>query len=166
LLKCKYVKGVPLANYFALKEKKPVVWMLNPLQLNHFAKGAPADQDPNDLREFPLPWLRLELPGLNPANENIRGAWEQDRPGVSLPVAVYPTYVHGRLRAQRGCFTVHGKRKEGLHLLIPSSILKCYQVDPASRDSMLRELMVLGVTESVAFPDLDGLARELKARFS
>jgi hypothetical protein len=29
---------------------------------------------------------------------------------------------------------------------------------------MIWELSVLGVTESVAFPDLDGLARELKER--
>jgi hypothetical protein len=157
-------EGALIGLYFALKEKKPVVWMLNPLHLNHFAMGAPASQDPNDLREFPLPWFRPEPPRLNPACENIRGAWEGDGPGVSLPVALYPTYVHGRLRAQRGCFTVWGKRKEGLQLLVPNPILKCYQVNPASRDSMLRELMVLGVTESVAFPDLDGLARELKTR--
>ena len=159
-------EGALIGLYFALKEKKPVVWMLNPLHLNHFAAGAPASQDPNDLREFPLPWFRPEPPRVNIACENIRGAWEENGPGVSLPVAVHPTYVHGRLRAQRGCFTVQGKRKEGLHLLVPNSILKRYQVDPASRDSMLQELLMLGVTESVAFPDLDGLARELKTRFS
>ncbi len=30
---------------------------------------------------------------------------------------------------------------------------------------MLNELRTLGITDSVAFPDLDGLAKELKARF-
>jgi hypothetical protein len=159
-------EGALIGLYFALKETKPIVWMLNPLHLNHCAAGDPSDQNPNDLREFPLPWFRPPPPAVNIACENIRGAWEQDGPGASLPVAVLPTYVHGRLRAQRGCFTVQGTRKEGLHLLIPNSILKRYEVDPACRDTMLQELLVLGVSESVAFPDLDGVARELKARFS
>ncbi len=103
---------------------------------------------------------------MNGAYENIRGAWGLDVWGVSLPVAVHPTYVHSRLRGQRACFTIHGMRKEGLYSLVPDSILKCYQVDPASRQSMLRDLQLLGVTDSVAFPDLDGLATELKNRFS
>jgi hypothetical protein len=119
------------------------------------------------MREFPLTWFDPS-PGANknPAFENIGGAWVQDRQGVQLPVAVYPTYVHARLRAQRSCFTVHGKQKHGLDKLVPDTILKRYEIDPASRESMISELRILGVTESVAFPDLDGLASELKAQFS
>lgn len=154
-----------MALYFALKTRESVVWMLNPLQLNHFAAGAPAHEDPDDLREFPLPWFRPARPTLNAADENIRGAWEKDGPGVSLPVAVHPSYVHGRVSAQRGCFTVHGKRKESLHALVPPTILMRYEIDPACRREMGRELTVLGVTESVVYPDLDGLAKELGIRF-
>jgi len=161
-------EGALFGLHFALKEggKPAVVWMLNPLQLFWFALGQPADPDPGDLREFPLPWVQRDPPNENPAFENIRGAWEHDEPGVPLPVPVYPTYVHPRLRAQRACFTIHGKRKEGLNLLVPDSILKCYQVDPAFHPSMLNDLALLGVTDSVAFPDLDGLANELKNRLS
>jgi hypothetical protein len=151
--------------YFALKEPRPVVWMLNPLHLNHFAHAAPAGENPNSLREFPLPWHRPRPPeDPNPAAENIAGAWENDGPGVPLPVAIHPTYVHARLRAQRGCFTVHGKKKNSLRDLVPATILRRYEVDPVCRAAMIRELSVLGVTESVAFPDVDGLARELKER--
>lgn len=159
-------EGALIGLYFALKEDEPVVWMLNPLQLNHFARGAPHGEDPNALREFPLPWVRPELPNINVAYENIRGAWEHDEPGVPLPVAVHPTYVHGRLPAQHGCFTVQGKRTDGLHRLVPGSILKRYEVEPGCRASMLKDVLALGITESVVFPDLDGLARELKTRFS
>lgn len=151
--------------YFALKESAPIVWMLNPLHLNHFASSCPAGEDPSSLREFPLPWFRPEPPRLNIAAENICGAWENDVPGVPLPVAVHPSYVHGRLRAQRGCFTVQGKRKESLQALAPGTILKRYVINLACRSSMVRDLTSLGVTESVAYPDLDGLARELKQRF-
>jgi hypothetical protein len=151
--------------YFALKEERPVVWMLNPLHLNHFARGSPAGEDPNSLREFPLPGHRPRPPDpLNIAAENVAGARENDGPGVPLPVAVHPTYVHARLRAQRACFTIHGKKKDSLRALVPDTILKRYEVNPARRNVIGSELFTLGVAESMAFPDLDGLARELKQR--
>jgi hypothetical protein len=85
-------------------------------------------------------------------------------------------YVHARMRGQRSCFTIHGTAKSGLDSLLagpapapwtgPWPILKRYVVDPACRQSMRSELAVLGTTESVAFPDIDGLANELAERFS
>lgn len=159
-------EGALIGLYFALKESAPIVWMLNPLHLNYFALGCPPDVDPNGLREFPLPWFR-PLPPAPPniAAENVCGAWEHDGPGVPLPVAVHPSYVHGRLRAQHGCFTVHGKRKESLQALVPGTILRRYEIDPTRQSSMAGDLAALGVTESVAYPDLDGLARDLRHRF-
>ena len=147
--------------FFALKEDSPVIWMLNPLELNALSYGR-LD------REFPLVWhdpdpIKHRL--RNPAFENLRGAWENDKPGVPLPIAIHPTYVHPRLRSQRSCFTIHGKRKSGLDTLVSRSILRRYVVDPASRQSMINELALLGITDSVVFPDLDGLAAELKERF-
>jgi hypothetical protein len=163
-----------IALYFALKEDNPVVWMLNPLDLNDLSYSAPLLQKTRP-RQFPLPWHGPG--GTNPAFENLRGAWEEDRYGVPLPVAIYPTYVHARLRGQRSCFTIHGTdNKRGLDSLLPGTapagwtgawpILKRYVVDPACRQSMRSELAVLGITESVAFPDIDGLANELTERFS
>jgi hypothetical protein len=99
---------------------------------------------------------------LNVPAENVAGAWESGGPGVPLPVAVHPSYVHARLRAQRACFTIHGKKKESLRSLIPAMILKRYEVRPACRAAIQNELFTLGIAESMAFPDLDGLARELK----
>jgi hypothetical protein len=149
-----------VALYFALKKDKPVIWMLNPLELNQRSY----DPSLGQVREFPLVW---HDPGgkLNPAVENLGGAWENDTRGGQLPVAIHPTYVHPRLRSQRSCFTIHGKRKDGLDKLVPQSILRCCIVDPASRQSMIDDLALLGITESVVFPDLDGLAAELKERF-
>jgi len=157
-------EGALIGLYFALENSLPIVWMLNPLRLNHFACGSPAGVDPSRLREFPLPWFRPSRP-LNIAAENICGAWEHDGPGAQLPVAVQASYVHGRVRAQRGCFTVHGKKKESLQTLVPGAILRRYEIDPARRLSIARDLAALGVTAAVAYPDLDGLARELRERF-
>ena len=158
-------EGALIGLYFALKEINPIVWMLNPLQLNYFAHGCPSEEDPNAWREFPLTWHRPEPPEINPAAENVRGAWGHDGPGVPLPVAVHPSYVHSRLRAQRGCFTIQGKSKEGLQALVPATILRRYEIEPASRTAMATDLATLGVTEAVAYPDLDGLARDLRQRF-
>ncbi|MBR0825972.1 FRG domain-containing protein [Bradyrhizobium manausense] len=157
-------EGALIALHFALKKHtSAVVWMLNPLELNALSAGQP--KRPDDLpRQFPLPWYGDQ----NPAFRNLRAAWEEsDELGVDLPIAVYPTYVHPRLPGQRACFTVHGKRKEGLGALVSDDrILQCLELDPAYHDTMRRELKLLGVTDSVLFPDLDGLAEELKQRFS
>jgi hypothetical protein len=174
-----WTEGALIGLHFALKVDDPVVWMLNPLEMNRLSM--PSDPGmlpgPSRIREFPLPWHDPDpdpppwFPRLrpraatNPAFKNLRGAWEQDRHGVDLPVAIYPTYVHPRLRAQRSCFTIHGKHKQGLDSLVPDSILKRYAVDPTCCQSMLNELRLLGITDSSAFPDLDGLASELKTQF-
>jgi FRG domain-containing protein len=157
-------EGALIALHFALKETKPVVWMLNPLDLNDLSYNYCRTPHP---REFPLPWHDPGAPCSNPAFENLRGAWEQNSRGVLLPVAIYPTYVHARLRGQRSCFTIHGTDKRGIDsLLAGQPILKRYAVEPACRQSMRSELAVLGITDSVVFPDIDGLANELKERYS
>jgi hypothetical protein len=157
-------EGVLIALHFALKEASPVVWMLNPLDLNELSYDVRSTSRP---REFPLPWMEPKPPRVNPAFENLGGAWEQNSRGVPLPVAIYPTYVHARLRGQRSCFTIHGTDRRGLDVLLAGKpILKRYAVGPACRESMRSQLAVLGITESVVFPDIDGLASELKERFS
>jgi hypothetical protein len=133
--------------------------MLNPLRLNHHICGG------NFEKEFPLTFHRPPMPPLNPAAENIAGASERDGPGVELPVAIHPRYVHGRLRGQRACFTVHGKQKGCLNTLVPTTLLRRYVIDLACRPKLIRELRMLGIIESVVFPDLVGLAGELRERF-
>jgi hypothetical protein len=55
-----WTEGALIGLHFALQEneKEPVVWMLNPLEMNRLS--TPSDPamlpDPNRIREFPLPW--------------------------------------------------------------------------------------------------------------
>jgi hypothetical protein len=152
-----WTEGALIGLHFALKHEEPIIWMLNPLDLNDLASGKLNDfalspdpsgnlSDPSVMREFPLTWL--QVPGfINPAYQNINGAWTRDLVGVRFPVAVYPTYVHARLRAQRACCTIHGSQKKGLDSLLPESMLKRYAIDPTCRPTMLQELRLLGVTE-------------------
>lgn len=154
-----------LALYFAAKESHPIIWMLNPMALNTHVVATLTRNQVIEFEEFPLTWHRPDPPAINIGHENIRGAWERDRKGIELPVAVHPTYLHPRMSAQRSVFTVHGLKKESIDAMIPSSLIAKVEIRPSARSNILRELAILGIQEATAFPDLDGLARELTVLF-
>ena len=157
-----WTEGALIGLYFPLmqaepkpdRSKKPIVWMLNPVQLNRMSLPGYKDN------EFPLTWVRGSI-----ANENIRGAWENDVPGLPLPVAVLPTNIHPRMAAQRSSLTIHGKRKQSLNHLVGPECLRGYIINPACYQGLLRDLRLLGIAESSLFPDLEGLANELEQFF-
>ena len=153
-----WTESALFAAHFALRSERPVVWMLNPIELNALSASNPAA----GIGELPLPWHQSRSPSVvNIGNINIRGAWENDAVGVPLPVAFVPTHVHPRMAAQRSRFTVWGQDKRSLQELVTDTILKRFPLDPDKRASFQRDLRILGVQEATAFPDLDGLAREL-----
>jgi hypothetical protein len=163
-----WTEGSLVALYFALQEKEPIVWMLNPFALNKVAVGD--DSDMLEYNIYPLTWYDPKKydpkAKANIGVENIKGAWESDTRGVEFPVAVDPTNVHPRIPAQRSRFTVHGKRKESLVGLVSGKdIVKKYVVDGRKRREMLDELRVLGVSRATLFPELDGLAKDLTELF-
>jgi hypothetical protein len=151
-----WTESALVALHFALLEREPVVWMLNPIELNRLSVSA--DQESSG-SEFPLTWFH-PANGINIGSVNIRGAWENDGPGVSLPVAVQPTNIHPRMSVQRSCFTVQGKDKSSLVDQLPQ-YLRRYEIELAVRRQMREDLGVLGISHSTVYPDLDGLAREL-----
>src|SRR5262249_39703683 len=81
-----------IALYFALKEPKPVVWMLNPLDLNDLSYSAPSQIRP---RQFPLPWHHPGPRQISPAFENLRTASSSAPPGSAAAPA--PPMAQGRL---------------------------------------------------------------------
>jgi hypothetical protein len=160
-----WTESALLAAHFALREDEPIVWMLNPVELNRLSVTDPDATGTS--AELPLPWHQSRSPNVvNIGSINIRGAWERDQVGVRLPVAFVPTHVHPRIAAQRGRFTVWGRNKQSLQDLAPESILRRFVLDPTRKASFQRDLRMLGVQEASAFPDLDGLARELAQLFS
>lgn len=112
--------------YFSLvlKEEKSVVWMLNPFKLNNIALC----QDPNkdEYNIYGLTWYQPKG-WTNIASANINAAWQDEEGAIEMPVAIAPTYIHPRIPAQRGRFTVHGTKKEGLDkLLYKTNVLQIY----------------------------------------
>ncbi|MEP7137945.1 MAG: FRG domain-containing protein [Chloroflexota bacterium] len=152
-----WTEGSLIALYFALENNNPVVWMLNPYGLNRLSTSSDFNPD-----AFPLTWFRPSDGSINIGHENIRGAWEEDKRGLNLPVAIKPTYIHPRMNAQKSCFTVHGKIKEPLIKIVPKNIYSKFIVDTNYRDEMSKDLRMLGVTHTTVFPEIEYLAKELE----
>lgn len=79
------------------------------------------------------------------------------------PVALFGSHNSARIVAQRGTFTIAGKGLNSLdHYMRPDGAptLTRFDID-MSRESLQRVLVAMGFTESMIFPDLPALAREL-----
>jgi FRG domain len=85
-----WTESALLALYFALQNETPVVWMINPIELNQ--KNA-----------FPLTWYVPEGKARNIGIENIKSAWEPGYAGLDFPVAIIPAYLHERMRLSAVC---------------------------------------------------------------
>lgn len=152
-----WTEGALIALFFALKEKKPVVWMLNPMVLNSLSIGKEVSET-----IFPLTWFTPSDGTINIGSANIRAAWERGETPLEHPVAIKPTYIHPRMNAQKSCFTVHGSKGKPIPDLIPSTMFKKFVIMPSRKEMMQRELAILGITHSNLFPDLDELAHEIR----
>lgn len=154
-----WTESMMVAVYFALQESDPVVWMLDPISLNN--SSLEKDKQRDDY-VFPLTWFRPPDGSVNLGSINIQGAWETDKPGVPKPVAILPTNIHPRMSVQKSCFTIHGKIKKPLTQMIRPPILVKYTLHKNNIEAMRHDVLKMGITHSILFPDLDGLAKELR----
>lgn len=152
-----WTEGALIGLYFALQCDQPVVWMLDPYRLNRLSSSHDFPPD-----AFPLTWFRPKDGTVNIGHENIRGAWETDKKGVDLPVAIKPTYIHSRMSAQKSCITVHGKKKDSIVDLVPEDILVKFDIDETFKEDLISELKMLGLTRTTLFPEVEHLAIELE----
>lgn len=183
-----WTEGALVALYFALTadpprdklDAKPLVWMLDPIKLNELSDLLKGKSGSN---VFPLTWFQPQVdiirPGVGVRNyvvetvdreinigyESIRAAWEDRESRVDLPVAVHPTHIHPRMSTQKSCFTVHGKMHQSLNHLVDQECLIGYVIDPSRRQPLLKDLRMMGISQSSLFPDLEGLAQELDKLF-
>ncbi|MEA2406942.1 MAG: hypothetical protein QOE69_1061 [Thermoleophilaceae bacterium] len=86
------------------------------------------------------------------------------------PAAMYGLHNSPRIVAQRGVFTIFGKEAASLEDLFaandyPSEVLVKFEFPPEKIADLRESLFAIGVTDSVVYPDLAGLALELKRYF-
>jgi len=86
------------------------------------------------------------------------------------PVALYGAHNSPRIVAQQGVFTIFGQNTVPMEKLyveesFPKDSLIRVTIDAKSLASMRKSLLAHGITESVVYPDLEGLALEIKRSF-
>ncbi|HEV7643506.1 MAG TPA: hypothetical protein VGO50_06120 [Pyrinomonadaceae bacterium] len=88
----------------------------------------------------------------------------------TLPIAMRGVTNSPRMHAQRGVFTLFGQETESMetcftkHTFAPESLIK---IVVAKNDikPMMQNVLSVGYTDTVTYPDLHGLAMELKRHF-
>lgn len=83
------------------------------------------------------------------------------------PVAVYGVHNSPRIVSQRGVFTLFGSATESMHDMyavgdFEQDALQKIEIRGKHQDVVFRELTAAGILDSTVYPDLDGLARELR----
>jgi hypothetical protein len=145
-----------VALYFAVRDNAggadAAVWAMNPWWLNHQTFG-----------EYVL--IRADDPRAS--------GYAPLRPGQELqgklPLAITPIQANRRIAAQRGVFTIHGTERAALDRLAGRTEERpCLQrivIPSAHIATIRRELAISGISESLVFPELSGLCREIVMGF-
>jgi hypothetical protein len=152
-----WTEGSLIALYFAVRDNDgkadAAVWVMSPWWLNKQTTG-----------EYGL--FRADDPGVDGLAPRHDGTALQGK----LPLAITPIHANPRIVAQRGVFTVHGTERGGLGRLAKASggarpCLECIVIPREWVSPIRREVSVAGINESLVFPELSGLCREIDADF-
>jgi hypothetical protein len=132
------------------------VWILDPIGWNRHALN---------FKSFHGEILGTNEPELSSYKPPV-SAEEMNNP----PVAMFGAHNSQRIVAQRGVFTVFGKSTESMEKMFeidqfPSATLTKLVFLKGDLEKIQQSLRDHGITDSVVFPDLDGLARETKREF-
>jgi FRG domain-containing protein len=156
-----------IALYFALtsgsrrrRKEGAAVWVLDPVSWNQRALEElkwPIDRGPAlpDARE-----LSSYRPQDHYDNEVLKTMYDH-------PVAVLGSTNNLRLFAQKGVFTLFGKGKAAMETVydtaeFPEGCLFRLHIPNDRITPLLEALIGIGYTDSVTYPDLQGLALEIK----
>lgn len=162
-----------IALYFALTsapadasgayQEDAAVWVLDPVAWNNHALSGVTYGDNGPLllesEETAAYRPRLVIKGALEANA-IMSMYER-------PVAIIGVANNARMFAQRGVFTLFGKVlapmeiQHGAEAFPATSLIKLVVPKKVIADVMQR-LLAIGYTDSVSYPDLHGLAMEIK----
>jgi hypothetical protein len=148
--------------YFALTGGNPskpadaAIWMCDPVAwnqavLDHISyRGGVLDQSNTAMRAY-APGTKVdEIP--------------------THPIMIYGSYNSPRIVAQRGGFALFGQGIDSMDKVyrgekFPDGILKKIEIPSSNVKDIRTSLFRKGFTESVVFPDLEGLSRELRRVF-
>jgi FRG domain len=130
------------------------VWMVDPIALN---KIAFQNNEGNEK--------------ILSARDDLLNAYRPSSPAKNsgkFPVAMYGVHNSRRIVAQRGVFILFGSNTCAMNkddtLSKRNGLLTKIVIKSAAKKTIAKALINMGVTDSVIYPDLDGLGREIKNR--
>jgi hypothetical protein len=130
------------------QEKAPgCVWVLNPRDINSkvssIGEFVPIYSDAS---------LRKYIPAL----------WDERAVLPAPPVAFDPPSSSPRISAQRGKFTVHGRSRKPLESYRGLKVgLQRIEIPAKNKVHLRRQFLLAGVSESMLFPGIGGVASEI-----
>lgn len=156
-----------MALFFAIRNSKkdinPAVWVLQPDWLNHLSSGE-VDHTIIDCNDKSYEnTLKAYLPiSKNPLYEKF--------PENNInhpPLAIIPSISNRLIQTQRGTFTIHKDSGDDIQFWNKKLKYRLFkiEIDIRYRDEIYRKLRNVGIREVTVFPDLYGLARDLKCHF-
>ncbi len=133
------------------------IWILDPVQWNKSAV---------DLKSFVGSVLTTDDPNVS-AYKPV-GDVKTMKP---YPISIYGAHNSQRIVAQRGVFVCFGKDTRPIETIfaresLPPDCLRKLVVKRGKLPNIHEALRRNGHTDSVVFPDLDGLAREIKREYA
>lgn len=131
------------------------VWILDPIHMNRVATSG-QEGEATILGAF-----ADELQGYAPRREG-------KAVNRLLPLAIYGIHNSPRIVAQRGTFTLFGKDttpiEENPQISGADGCVQKIVITKDGKREMFTDLFGVGISDSVVYPDLDGLGRELRNR--
>ncbi len=110
---------------------------------------------------------------LSPTDDEVRGYKPTSNfSGMKdKPLAIYGEHNSQRIVAQRGVFVLFGQdtlpmEKQYIHNSFPDNCLIKIVLNPSIILKLKTSILENGITESVVFPDLEGLAKEIRRIFN
>jgi hypothetical protein len=149
-----------VALFFALEavrlpetQTDAAVWILNPLLLNKLSLSSYTHE------------------GILSVGDDLLRGYEpmkEPRTPATNPIALYGVHNSQRIVAQRGVFVLSAMNTTPLNKIdftdAGKGLLRKMTIPVANKKPIFDQLFAMGITDSVLFPDLDGLAREIKTR--
>lgn len=144
-----WTEDLNTALYFALGSQmpEPVIWILNPYDLNTRSVGKAVVFDEAD-----------QL-GFDYADAAKARRWPNE-----IPIAMKTPWRSSRIVAQSGGFTCHGQALGPVNAL-GGSALKRVVIPSKLVGALQADLKRSGIDDFKMFPDLDGLSKALRKQF-
>ena len=150
-----------VALYFAVEgwrghvDTDAALWSLRPSELNKYANIDNTDE------EFFIP----SFDDVELANYTVESLNSRLRTTLK-PVATIATRNNSRIQAQHGVFTIHHNDPIGIEDVGDRSHVIKYKIPSACRESLFKQLSLLGITKFQMFPELSSIGDIIKENLS